>query len=274
MNSPAKNLAQEEQLPISDLHAALARIGRQYHPHSINRIVNHPAIYPFVCGYTTGRIDVGPAIADTRNVLLMGEHGGVMFKQHQPALYEAHTQVVPEGRGSWAVSMVRAAGHWMFTRSDCMEIVTRCPHGNLAALALAKRVGCKRWFTNPQGWVIDRDPVPAEIYRMSIQDWLDSAPGLVERGQWFRRRLGEEFRRHGQELPAWPGLDEYDRQIGGAVEMMLGGQAMKAQVFFNRFAGMAGWQPITVVSSDPLTINTGYALLIFRDTDFWIASFL
>ena len=270
----AHALAEVAPPPLSDLHAMLARLSRQFHPHTINRIVNHPDVYPFVKGYTQGRIDVGPAVADENNVLLMGEHGGVMFHQHQPALYEAHVNVLKAGRGAWTLAFGRAAIHWMFARSDCMEILTRCPQGNLAALAGAKRIGGKYWFTNPQGWVMDRDPVPAQIYRINIHDWLDTAPGLVERGQWFRRRLTEEFKRHGQEMPSWPTNDEYDRQIGGAVEMMLGGQAMKAQVFFNRFAEMAGWQPIAVVSTDPLTINTGYALLIFRDTDFWIASFL
>lgn len=274
MNSPARKLVSEAPVPISDLHAALAKIGRQFHPHSINRLVNHPDIYPFVKGYTQGRLDVGPAVADERNILLMGEYGGAIFHQRQPGLYEAHTQVMPEGRGAWTMAMGRAVIHWMFTRSDCMEILTRCPRGNLAALAGARAVGAKYWFTNPQGWVMDQDPVPAKIYRLNVQDWLDTAPGLVERGQWFRRRLSEEYKRLGQAVPEWHIPEEYDRQLGGAVEMLLGGQAMKAQVFYNRIAAMVGWQSAAVMSVEPLTINTGYALLIFRDNDFWVASLL
>lgn len=263
-----------EPEPLSDLHEMLAHIGREHHAARLNRIANHPSVYPFIKGWKTGAIDLAAAVVDPRNILLTGRYGAVLFHQRQPGLYEGHSMALPEGRGRWMLGFAEAAIHWMFSRSDAMELITRCPQGNAPALALTKRIGGKEWFTNPAGWIMDRDPIPAAIYRRNMQDWLDTGPGLVERGQWFRRRLKEEFARHNQTMPDWYFDDAYDRQIGGAVEMLLGGQAVKGQVFFNRFACMAGAQEIALVSVDPITINTGYALVIFRDADFYIATFL
>ena len=34
------------------------------------------------------------------------------------------------------------AFHWMFTKTDAFELLTKCPHGNIPAKAGAKIVGC------------------------------------------------------------------------------------------------------------------------------------
>src|SRR5947209_10090690 len=128
-------------------------IERHFDAKRLNEIVNHPSVYPWVQGAVTGELDLSDPISDPRNVLLMGEHGGVVFGWHSPGIYEAHTQVLPEGRGAWSVAMVRAALEWMFTRTDAMEIWTRVPHGNLGARALAKAIGGKFEFRMEKGWV-------------------------------------------------------------------------------------------------------------------------
>jgi hypothetical protein len=259
--------------PLSDLHTWLASIRRETHAHDINRIVNHPAVYPQIRAYTMGRIDYGPAIANPANVMLMGEHGGVLFVRHQPGVYETHTQVLPEGRGKWTLSMVRAALHWMFTRTDAVEIMTRVPRGNLGALALVRAIGGVHEFTNPRGWVQDGDPVPAAVYALRIQDWARKAPGLQERGKWFHDQLVSEYARLGVTKHEQHDDDDvHDRYVGLAAEMMMGGQPIKGAIFYNRWAVMADYQPISIVSLSPLTVDIRDAILCVRENSFWMMS--
>lgn len=256
--------------PLSDLHRMLNKIGREHHAQRLNRIVNHPSVFRWVKGYSIEPLDCSDVVADPNNVLLMGEHGGVLFVMKQPGLFEAHTNVLPAGRGEWAVAMVRAALHWMFTRTDALEIMTKVPAGNLRAKALAVAIGGVREFTAHNGWVMDRDPVDCEVYGLTLQSWLRTAPGLVERGQWFHDRLEAEFAKHNKVDVAHAEDADHDRAVGLCCEMLVHGQVGKAIVFYARTASMAGYGPIAVESLSPLTIDIGTAMLIIReDGDFW-----
>jgi hypothetical protein len=256
--------------PLSDLHAMLSCIERETHPHHLNRVVNHPDVYPWVKGYAIGRLDMTAAIANPANVCLMGEHGGVLFVQLGPGLYEAHTQVLPGGRGAWTLGMVRAALHWMFTRTDAMEILTKVPRGNLAARVLTRAIGGVFEFTAPKGWVKDGDPTPADIFALRLQDWTKTAPGLVERGEWFHRRLEQEYARSGISVPQHEDDTTHDRYAGMAAEMLMGGQPAKGCMLYNRWAAMAGYAPVSVISLSPLTVDIRDAILCVRDQDFWV----
>lgn len=261
------NLGENE--PLSETHRMLAKIGREHHARRLNRVVNHPEVYRWVRGYATEPLDLSPTVANPANVLLMGEHGGVLFVAHQPGLYEAHTQVTPEGRGAWALAMVRAALFWMFTRTDAIEIMTKCPKGNLGARALARAVGGTKEFTARKGWVVDLDPVDADVFGLTLQAWARTADGLVQRGVWFHALLEAEFARHGKAEPPHEEDEDHNRAVGMAAEMMLGGQIGKALVFYGRAASLAGYGPIKLTSMNPLTIDIGTALLIVRDGAFW-----
>ena len=64
-------------------------------------------------------------------------------------------------RGEWALACVQACLHFLFTRTEAIEIMTRCPHGNLAAKALARAIHGSFEFTNSAGWVKGGKPIPA-----------------------------------------------------------------------------------------------------------------
>lgn len=244
-------------------------IERSYCAERINAIVNHPSVYPWVKGTIEGPIDLSDVVADTRHVLLVGEHGGVLFIQHHPLLYEAHTQVLPEGRGKWAFGMARAALHWMFCRTGAQEIVTKIPRGNHAARGLTTALKFRCEFTAARGWVMAGKVVPADIVTLPIQQWMHDAPGLEERGQWFHRRLTQEYERLGKTEQRHHDDASHDRYVGAAAEMLLGGQPHKAAHFYNRWAVMAGYEPIAVLSEDdPVTIDIRDAILVMRGDDF------
>lgn len=258
---------------MSDLHAALAGIKRRYDATFLNKVLNHPAVYPMVKGNAEGPIDASAIAADPANILLCGEQGAIVFVCHQGGLYEAHTQVLPDGRGAWSLRFVRAALHWLFTHTSAVEVVTRCPHGNIPALALAKRVGGRFQFTNPNGWIIDGKQVPADIYSLTIVDWMRQAPGLEERGHWFHEVLEAEYRRLGAlNASPHPDDDTHDRYVGMACEMILGGMPHKAAAFYNRWAVMAGYAPISIIKeTHPVTVDIHDAVIVVpEDRDFWV----
>lgn len=236
-----------------------AQIQRTFDATELNRVVNHPSIYPWVRGTSVGALDLTPLVENTSNVLLQGEHGSIFFQMLQGGLYEAHTQVLPNGRGKWAAEMVRSALHWMFSRTDCVEVVTKCPYR--AAKALAVSVGLKFEFTARLGWVRNGVPCPCDVYAIRIQDWMRDASGLVERGRWFHDRLTEEYARLGKTETLHKDDTNHDRYVGAAVEMALGDQADKAVIFYNRWAALAGYQQIWIASRQPLVINISEALI-------------
>lgn len=255
---------------LSPLHAMLSRLELQADARKLNLIVNHPDIHPWVRGLTTGELDVSSVVAQDGTVCLLAEHGGVLFQRLQSGLYEAHSQCLPEGRGAWMVRCTAACLHWLFTHTDACEVVSKCPEGNLAAKGLARAVHLVYQFTNPQGWIADDKPIPADVYGLTIQRWMRSAPGLVERGQQFHRRLESEFARHGVAERPHPNDVNHDRYVGMACEMIFAGQPQKAVMFYNRFATMAGYAPIEMVSLEPMAFDIGNAVVIVHDDDFWV----
>ena len=236
----------------------------------INAIMNHPEVYPWVRGMAEGPLDLGPAIENGNVFALLGEHGGQIYHRLDFGLFEAHSQFTPEGRGEWALEATRKSLHWIFTRTEAMEIMTRCPEGNLPAKALAKAVGGTFEFTNPKGWFFDGKPVPADIYSLKIQDWVRTAPGLVEKGEWFHARLEAELGRHGIDELAHPHDATHDRHVGAACEMFFGGQPQKAAVLYNRVAMFGGYLPVHVIDTHPLIVDIGTALLVMRGDDFFV----
>lgn len=260
--------------PISELHQMLAKIGRERHASRINKVINDPSIFDWVRGNHPGPLDMTPIIANPNNILLMGQYGGILFMQLQPGLYEAHTQVLPEGRGKWAVGMTQAALHWMFTRSDCFEVLSRCPQGNIAAKALIKRVNGQFEFTNKNGWVRNDLPIPADIYSWTIQAWARTAPGLEERGEWLQNYIAGEYKRLNKASIQYVDDPVFNRYSGMAAEMFLNKQAAKAVLLYNRWSKMAGYDNIDLMCTEnPTAVRTQDAILMVReDGEFYVAS--
>lgn len=242
-------------------------IARTFDAAPINAIVNDPSVYPWVCGQHTGPLDLSPVIADRRNVALFGEHGGMLFHCHQPGYYEIHTQVLPAGRGPWALAMAQACFHYMFCSTDAVDLITRCPKGNLGARSLARAVHLEKDFTNPAGWIMNGVPIAADIYSLGIARWIKMAAGLPARGHWFHERLEQEYAQLGAEHKPHADDETHDRNVGAALGMLLGGQPQKGVVFYNRWAAVADYQQIAIETLQPLTINIGEALLFMRPPD-------
>jgi hypothetical protein len=237
-------------------------IERIFDGEKLNRVVNDPSVYPWVRGACEGPLDLGPVLKDHRHVCLMDEHGGCLFTQHSPGLYEVHSQWLPQGRGANAVTTAQEAGHWMFTRTDALEIFTRCPKGNLAARALARAIGGREEMVLKQGWIQDGKIIPATIFSLTIQQWIKIAPGLVDVGRWFHKNLEEELKLIDFQEPFHEDDESHNRAVGACVEMIRGGQPHKGAVFYNRSASMEGKHPIRILGLDPVVIDIGQQICL------------
>lgn len=136
----------------------------------INAVLNDPSVYPWVCGPLDGPIDIGPLLKVEWCIPLFGEHGGFIFYDLGHGLYDAHSAILPNGRGRWAVRAAREALKIMFER-DALEVMMAAPRGNLAVLSLIRLLKAQFRGTIENGWWLNGQPVDSDIYSLTKTDW-------------------------------------------------------------------------------------------------------
>lgn len=234
-------------------------IERALDANRVNQIVNDPSIYPWIKGVHKGPLDTTRVIENKNNVVLVAEHGCLLFIKIQAGIYDFHASVLPEGRGAWMQESAAAAFHWMFTKTDAYELMTKCPDGNVLSKLGARNVGCSLQFRTGAIWPTEGRLVPVDVYSLLIQHWVTKAPCLEETGHWFHETLISEYERLNKEIKVETEDLTHDRYVGAAVEMIKGGQILKAVNFYNRWAVMAGYIPLNVISMEPLVLDIAEA---------------
>ena len=238
-------------------------IAREFTADRINSVVNHPEIRPWVAPLSEGVLDLSPLVANENNVLLMGEHGGCLLMKLLPGVYEAHTQFLPSGRGAWGVLCAEAMMHHMYTATDCYEIMSRVPAGNMAASFLARYMvrhyGARLLFT--------RETENVTVYDQFLQHWVENAPGLIERGRWVHTRMHQEAERLGIDTPLHDDDENHNRHVGAGFEMMLAGQMIKGVMIYNRWALITRHPLIQMITADPPTIRFDLGLMRLVNDD-------
>lgn len=240
-------------------------VHREFAADNINAVVAHPDVRPWVGG--TGPLDLTSVVADPNNVLLMGEGGGLLFQCLAPGLYEVHTQFIPEARGPRALQAVKDALRWMFTKTDCIEVVTKVPDGNVAAYALVRAIKGTCQFHRPNAWLGPNGLTGVRYYSMTLAEWVRNADGLEERGHWFHQQL-EAAKTESNAAPLHDDDNAHDRYVGATCEMVLGGQIAKALDFYRRWAIFAGYIPAQLIAVNPPVIDIGDAILAVKDGGF------
>lgn len=148
-------------------------IRREFKPERLNALLNDRSVLPWVTVPGHASLDAGPLLADRRNVVLMTQDGAAALVFHFRArgLYEVHAQALPQARGRTSLAMALASFAWMFRNTDCRKIVAAIPADNLAAEALAVRVGMRFAETLASAWPREGRMVDVRKYALTKGMW-------------------------------------------------------------------------------------------------------
>lgn len=239
---------------------------RDYNAKRINRVCNDPSVFPEIAMPGQKYLDCTGLVADLRNVALMCDEGGILAHWQEPGVYEIHTQFTEKYRGVGAIKTVREMISWLFVNTPAMELQTKIPEVNKAALGLVRAINGKLEFEREGVWPLaDGKFCRMDYYTLRYQDWLYAgwAMGLMAQvGEWFHTRL-DAGKVAFLAAPESHGHDpSHDVNVGATVEMIFAGQVDKALTLYNRYARFAGYAEISLISSNPLVINIQDAALL------------
>ncbi len=239
---------------------------RTFDPAFLNQVVNHADVRPWLGG--AGELDVSEVVSDPRNFALVNEYGGWIVAQVDAGLYDVHSQFLPEGRTPALIEDMRAAIFFMFTQTDCVELVTRCPDNNKAALGLARAAGFRETFRREEIWPVEGDkPCGVSFQSLTIDRWRGMDDRVLAAGSWFHHRLEEEKQKSGSALMVHADDETHDRAVGAAVSMIRAGNPLKAVFSYNRWAKFAGYAPIQMIGAHPPTFDVVDAIVALKGDD-------
>lgn len=225
----------------------------------INEIANHPAIRPWIApGYDA--VDLSDKVAEPANVMLVGDHGAFVVFNYGGGIYEAHTMVLPEGRGEWCRMFCVAGTTYMFCVTDCAEILTRVPHGHTSADRLTRAMGFELQFTTPAETEFRGSVVPVAVWSLSIQKWALLCKHFEQQGASFHDWMSTR-------LSGMPHANDPDhnRIVGITLEMMRDGQYQKGIVWYNRWALAARHPVISLLNENPVQVKFDAGILTLQD---------
>jgi hypothetical protein len=125
-------------------------IERCFDAEQVNELINEPSIRPTVGG--EGALEATTLLADRRNVCLLAEGGGAMFRWTGPGVYEGHSFF--RVRGKEALSLGRAMIACMGLNYGATLIWGLTPTDNKAARWFNRKLGFRSLgpMQSPDGW--------------------------------------------------------------------------------------------------------------------------
>jgi len=225
----------------------------------LNMVCNHPQVHPWLG--VEGTIDVSGVVGNPANFALVNDGGGFILGCHEPGIYEVHSQFLPSHRRE-TVKAMREGFDYMFTRTDCHTVLTQVPDNNPAAAALAKFAHFRPMFRRE-----DTPRGPTAYMGLYIDDWAQDNAALEAEGEWFHDNLNEAKKAQGSELPAHPHDPAHERAVGASVRLVKAGNAAKGVALYNRWARLAGYAPITLLSETPVLIDVVDAVVEWTGQD-------
>jgi len=228
----------------------------------LNRVANDPVVRPWLGG--EGAIDLTGALADPKNIALVGEFGGFVFLWDEATRYELHTLFLSEGRGAGVLPAAEEAFRFLFTATDCLEIVTKIPEGNRAADLMARRAGFTPTFAREAAWP---DGSRVVYFTLTLDAWRAKDSALAEEGKAFHQLIEAAKARTGSTMPTHADDEAHDRAAGAAALMAKAGNAQKAVWLYNRWARLASYQSIEIKTIAPPVIDVRDAVLTVRSGD-------
>lgn len=236
-------------------------VRRTLDPTFFNYVVNHPEVRPHV-GPNDGPLDVSDVVTNPANVCLRNEHGGFLCEGYGNGTYEVHSQFLPEGRGGPSLQAAMDTERYLFTNTDCHQILGKFPKSNEAIIKFGTKAGYRPLFER------DCEVFGPTIYMaINIEHWAANDQWLDEKGEWFHDRLEAAKIAAGSVLPIHPEDPAHNRAVGAVVHMCFAGNAVKAVNFYNQWARLAGYMPVQLVSLNPIVIDLHDAVIEVGNQD-------
>jgi RimJ/RimL family protein N-acetyltransferase len=169
--------------------------------------------------------------------------GFFLFVNRGFGVYEVHTCLEKPCRGKEAIIAGGAGCDFMFTRTDCVRLVSLCPHDNMPSKLFANAVGFKEDWIVAKGMLRNGAWIPSTMVSFTVSEWVRLAeqrfrPG----GKSFHDALFQAAPQDKHEDDA-----THDGMVGVVLLMAMSGHADKGQRLYNEWASMAGYQPIEVM---------------------------
>lgn len=221
----------------------------------INQIANHPDVRPFIGG--SGPLDLSGLIANPENFALTTEDGkgAYLYLKKQPGLYEVHTLSLPDKRGREFLKVRDESLAFMFLATDCLEIQTVVPDSNPGADRWAAHAGFREVFRRDHSFDAGSSLVSASYRSLAYGDWVPRDRENTEQGKRFHYAIHLL-------VPDDHGDDSiHDAWVGATIRGIEHANAVKALTNYNRWAGHAGYNPIAVLTLNPLVIDIRSAVL-------------
>jgi hypothetical protein len=226
-----------------------------------NRVANHPEIRPGL-GNGAGPLDFTTTLRSLDNFGFACEHGGFLIIHQGPARYELHTLFDTGLRGRAALNACAETLRFMFAETDAEEIVTRAPANLPHADLMARRAGFRPVFRSAYGW----DDAPVTAFSMTLDEWRVQDGELISEGERFYSMLEEAAARDQDHAPLHPHEDpDHERAAGMVCLMAKAGNHHKAVAAHGRWAALASFRPINLLSLSPAVYDVGDALVMARN---------
>jgi hypothetical protein len=162
---------------------------------------------------------------------------------------------MPHCRGEEAMRVAQEALHMAFVKTDAIELLTMVPGNMPHAKLMARRNGFRHLFDRPKLWHVSGERFDVGFYRLTLEEWIMT--GIhSEAGRKYHNRLHHELGANDH-----PDDPVHDSFVGAAIEMVLSGNVTKGIDTYNRWARFALYQPVRVISTDPLRIDIKQCVL-------------
>lgn len=194
---------------------------------------------------------------------ILGDEGCFLLHCLDKGRYAVHTNLLPAYRGELALAACKEALAMVFLATDALELVTYVPKVIPQAAVMARTAGFRHLFDRAALWPVQGELYSIGFYGMSLDDWVIRGH-CKESGERFHERLHVELG-----APSHADDPPHNCYVGAAVEMILAGNVRKGVTLYNRFARFAGYQPVKVVSTDPLRIDIRDCVLRVEGDSFY-----
>ena len=225
---------------------------------ALNVIAEDPDVKPWLGYEGEAVVDLSWAADNPSNYVLMTDdsQGGYLLISKGDGIYEAHSLAVPEVRGRDMLKLMHEGFEFMFLNTDCVEITTMVPDGNVAADHWAKIAGFRPTFRREAFFPLFGEKVGGQFMTLSYADWVGRAPGLLAEGSKFHMDL-EQLNR----AEPHPDDEIHDRWVGATIVGIRRGNILKCVALYNRWSITAGYQDCRILSVTPPLVDIGDAVI-------------